>query len=50
MKELSFKNAYVVELSEKFDSVSGNPMTLNCTISAQQLTLGSETLENEWPV
>ena len=40
----------VVELSEKFDSVSGNPMTLNCTISAQQLTLGSETLENEWPV
>ena len=50
MKELSFKNAYVVELSEKFDSVSGNSMTLNCTISAQQLTLGSETLENEWPV
>lgn len=50
MKELKFTTAYVVALSENFDSVGGNPMSLSFTVSAKELALGSETLENEWPV
>jgi hypothetical protein len=50
MKELKFETAYVVDLSENFDSVGGNPMTMTFTLSAHKLTLGSETLENEWPI
>lgn len=50
MKELKFDTAYVVQLSENFDSVGGNPMTMSFTLSAKKLTLGSETHENEWPV
>ena len=50
MKELKFETAYVVDLSENFDSVGGNPMTLSFTLSAHKLTLGSETHVNEWPV
>ena len=40
----------MVALSENFDSVGGNPMSLSFTVSAKELALGSETLENEWPV
>jgi hypothetical protein len=50
MKELKFETAYVVDLSENFDSVGDNPMSLSFTLSAQKLTLGSETHENEWPI
>lgn len=50
MKELKFDTAYVVQLSENFDSVGGNPMTTSFTLSAKQLTLGSEELKNEWPM
>lgn len=50
MKELRFETAYVVDLSENFDSVGGNPMTLSFTLSCHKLTLGSETHENEWPI
>ena len=47
---MKFDTAYVVQLSENFDSVGGNPMTMTFTLSAKKLTLGSETHENEWPV
>jgi hypothetical protein len=50
MKELKFETAYVVDISENFDSVGGNPMTMTFTLSAHKLTLGSETHENEWPI
>jgi len=50
MKELKFTTAYVVALSENFDSVGGNPMSMSFTLSAHKLSLGSEELENEWPV
>ena len=50
MKELSFKTAYVVALNENFDSTGANPMNLSFTVSAKELSLGSETLENEWPI
>lgn len=50
MKELKFTTAYVVALAENFDSTGGNPMSLSFTVSAKELALGSETLENEWPI
>ncbi|NND94066.1 MAG: type VI secretion system needle protein Hcp [Flavobacteriales bacterium] len=50
MKELKFETAYVVDLSENFDSVGDNPMSLSFTLSAHKLTLGSETHENAWPI
>ena len=50
MKEPKFTTAYVVALSENFDSTGGNPMSMSFTISAKKLTLGSEALENEWPI
>jgi len=40
----------VVALSENFDSTGGNPMSMSFTLSSHKLTLGSETLENEWPI
>lgn len=49
MKEMKFETAYIVQLSENFDSVGGNPMTISFTISAKKLTMGNETHENEWP-
>jgi hypothetical protein len=50
MKELKFETAYVVDLSENFDSTGDNPMSLSFTLSAHKLTLGSETHENDWPI
>ena len=50
MKELKFETAYVVALSENFDSVGGNPMSMSFTLSAHKLQLGAEKLENEWPI
>jgi hypothetical protein len=50
MKELKFETAYIIEYSEGFDSVGGNPMVESFTISSHKLTMGSETHENEWPI
>ena len=50
MKELKFETGYVVALSENFDSTGGNPMSTTFTVSSKKLTLGSEGLENEWPI
>ena len=50
LKELKFETAYVVALSENFDSTGGNPMSMSFTLSSKKLTLGSEGLENEWPI
>ena len=50
MKELKFETAYVVALSENFDSTGGNPMSLSFTLSAHKLSLGDSKLENEWPI
>ena len=50
MKELKFETAYVVALAENFDSTGANPMSMTFTLSSKKLTLGSEGLENEWPI
>jgi len=50
MKELHFATAYCIDLSENFDSTGGNPMTLQFTLSAKELKMGTETHENDWPI
>jgi hypothetical protein len=48
LKELQFKEAYLVDYSETFDSTGDNPITETFTISAKEITLGTGTHVNEW--
>ena len=48
LKELKFKEGYLVFYEEHFDSVTNTPMTEKITISARELTCGNGTLNNEW--
>lgn len=48
MKELTFKEAYLIDYSEKFDSVGDNPITETFTLSAKEIGLGNGTHVNEW--
>ena len=48
MKELKFKEAYLVDYTENFDSTGDNPISETFTISAKEVTLGSGTHTNEW--
>lgn len=51
MKEVSFEDAYCVEYTENFDARGGNmdtSMTLTLTISADKITVGGATLNNNW--
>ena len=48
MKELSFKEAYLVDYKENFDSTGDNPVTETFTISAKEIALGNGTHANEW--
>ena len=48
MKELGFKEGYLVEYSERFDSTGENPITETFTISSREMTLGTGTHINEW--
>jgi type VI protein secretion system component Hcp len=48
MKELKFKEAYLVDYSENFDNTGDSPITETFTISAKEITLGTGTHTNEW--
>lgn len=48
MKELKFKEGYLIDFDERFDAANENPMTIAFTISAKELTLGNGTHKNEW--
>lgn len=49
MKELSFKNAYLVFYREEIDVTGERPMYIRFTISAEEITMGNATHENRWP-
>ena len=49
LKELAFKNAYVVFFQETLDVKGDVPMIVRFTISAEELSLGNATHENRWP-
>jgi len=48
LKELGFKEAYMVDYEENFDSTGSNPITESFTLSAKEVSLGSGKHANEW--
>lgn len=50
MRKLEFKEAYIIGLSESFDSVGGRAMTASFTISAKSVGWGQGAHENDWPL
>lgn len=49
MKEIEFKNAYIVHYKETLDTTNEVPMTIAMTFSAETLTVGNAELDNRWP-
>ena len=48
MKELKFKEGYLIAFEESFHASNSNPLSTTFTISAKEITLGSGTHTNEW--
>lgn len=48
MKQVDFKEAYLVGFEESFSHNTEMPMVLTITLSAKSLTIGSATHTNEW--
>ena len=48
LKELKFKEGYLVAFGESFNSEGNEPLSVAFTISAKEITMGSGTHINEW--
>ncbi len=48
LKELGWKEGYLVDYNENFDSTGANPVTESFTISAKELSMGTGKHTNEW--
>ena len=48
LKELQFKDAYIVKYTENFDSTGENPLTESFVLSAKEIELGNAMHINEW--
>lgn len=48
LKELNFKEAYLIDYKENFDSTGDNPVTETFTLSAKEIALGTGKHANEW--
>lgn len=48
LKELKFKEAYIVKYREDFDANGEHPLTETFTISAREIELGNAKHINEW--
>ncbi len=49
MKEIKFKNAYLVHYQETLDVNGKVPMTIKFTVSAEELSVGNAVIDNRWP-
>ena len=49
MKEMAWKNGYIIDLIEGMSNTEGTPMSLVFTVSAQTLTVGGIDLKQNWP-
>ena len=49
MKELTWKNGYIVDYKEDIDVIGKQPMMLSFQISAQILKIGGAQIEQDWP-
>ncbi len=50
MKEIEFRNAYIVYYKEMLDVNNEVPMQLSVTFSAEEIIVGNATLNNRWPM
>lgn len=50
MKELKFKNGYVVNYSESFTNQGDNPMSEHFVITSKEISMGDAVHKNDWPV
>lgn len=48
MKTITLEDAYCVYAKEVYDADSDFPYTLKFTLSANKMTVGADTLENNW--
>jgi hypothetical protein len=48
MKELQFKEGYLINFEEAFHASNANPMATTFTISAKEISMGSGKHANEW--
>lgn len=48
LKELKFKEGYLIGFEETFHSSNTSPMNITFTISAKEITMGNGTHKNEW--
>ena len=48
LKELNFKEAYLVDYLENYDADGRNPVTETFTLSSREIGLGSGSHVNEW--
>ena len=48
LKELRFKEAYVVDYKENFDANGENPITETFTLSAKEINLGNGQHVSDW--
>jgi len=49
MKELNFKNAYIIDFNEGINIVGEVPMSIKFTISAQEFEMGDASFIQNWP-
>lgn len=49
MKEIEFKNAYIVHYKETLDVNSDVPMTITMSLAAEQINVGAAEHDNRWP-
>ncbi len=49
MKEVEFKNAYLVYYKETLDVNGDTPMKIRFTVSAEEIILGNASIDNRWP-
>ncbi|PZP38833.1 MAG: phage tail protein [Pseudopedobacter saltans] len=48
LKELFFKEAYLIDYKEAFDSINDRPVAESFTLSAREISMGTGTHTNEW--
>lgn len=48
LKELKFKEGYLINFTESFTSTQSNPLSVVFTISAKEISMGNGTHANEW--
>ena len=50
MKDLSFKNGYIVNYSEAFTNQGENPMNEHFVITSKEIKIGNAEHKNDWPI